>query len=131
MKKGLSASERRFIDRARVCRIGSVGPDGRPHAAPLCHALDGRTVYMATDRNGHTARNLRKRPRATIVCDDYFEDWKRIRGVVAHGRARKIEGGPELARAQAALVKKFRQYRDEEIDYVIAVRLDRATSWGI
>lgn len=131
MKSKISPSERRYLGRARVCRVGSIDDDGRPHVAPLCHAIEGNTLYVATDREGRTAHNLRRRPRATIEYDDYYEDWDRIRGVVAHGRARRIEGGKELDRARGVLGKKFRQYRNEELDYIIAVRLEGATSWGL
>lgn len=131
MKRTVTASERRFFQRARVCRIGSVGRDGRPHVTPFCHALDQRTVYVATDRDGRTAENLRRRPRATIACDDYFEDWNRLRGVVVQARARRVARGAELDRARRLLTKKYSQYSDEDIDYVIALRIERATSWGI
>lgn len=131
MKKTLTAAERRFVDRSRVCRVGSVDCDGSPHVAPLCHAFEGRTFYVATDRDGRTARNLRKRSRATIACDEYFEDWNRIRGVVTHATARRIERGPELERARRLLTRKFRQYSNDDIDYVIALRVREVTSWGL
>ena len=131
MRKTLSPSERRLVERARVCRVGSVSPDGRAHVAPLCHAVNGRVLYVATERESLTARNLRKRPRATVLCDEYSEDWNKIRGVLLHTRARGIGRGPELRRAQRALTKKFRQYRDDELDFVIAFRIERSTSWGI
>src|SRR5688500_312833 len=66
MRSRLSREEKRFLQRARVCRIGSVDRRGVTHAAPLCHAFDTetRTAYVATD--GVTARNLRARRRAAI-----------------------------------------------------------------
>ncbi len=131
MKKGLTAKQKSYLGRARVCRIGSVEADGRPHIAPLCHALVDSTLYVATDRNGHTARNLRRNPRAEILCDDYYENWGRLRGVRADGKAHSVDRGRELKRAQDALTKKFKQYAGEEFDYVIALRLEAATSWGL
>jgi hypothetical protein len=99
--------------------------------APLCHAFDPaeRTAYVATA--GRTARNLHRRPRGALVCDEYFEDWGRLRGVVARVRARFVHGGPELDRARRLLKRKYEQYRDYEIDEVIALRVERATSWGL
>lgn len=131
MRSRLSQKEKRFLDRARVCRVGSVDRRGVPHAAPLCHAFDPsrRTAYVLTE--GVTARNLRAGPRAAIECDDYFEDWDRLRGVVAHARAKAVRRGPELERARRLLQKKFEQYRDTEIDSVIALRIERITSWGL
>jgi hypothetical protein len=88
-----------------------------------------RTAYVATD--GLTAKNLRARRQAAIECDDYYEDWDRLRGVVVHARARFVRGGPELARARKLLIAKFEQYRDTEIESVIALRVESATSWGL
>ena len=131
MRSRLSQVEKRFIARARVCRVGSVDRQGQPHVAPLCHAFDPatRTAYVAT--SGLTAKNLRVRHRASIECDDYFEDWDRLRGLVALARARVVRGGSELKRARVLLRRKFEQYRDEEFAEVIALRIESVTSWGL
>lgn len=133
MRSRLSPRERRYLAEARVCRVASAGRDGRAHAAPFCHAYDERkrTIYFATDPDGRTARNLRARPRATVVCDDYLEDWERIRGLVAHARARTVRRKAEVERARSLLNAKYRQYRSFEIDHVIALKVERATSWGL
>jgi len=127
----LSLKEKRYLDRARVSRVGSADGRGTPHVAPLCHAFDAarRTAYVAT--SGRTARNLRRRPIATLECDDYFENWSRLRGVVARARARIVHRGPELDRAVRLLKKKYTQYRDYEFDDAIALRIERVTSWGL
>lgn len=131
MHARLSHKEKRYLDRARVCRVASADGRGTPHVAPLCHALDAsrRTAYVVT--SGRTARNLRRRPAAALTCDDYFENWGRIRGVVAHARARIVRRGPELDRARRLLQKKFKQYREYEIDEAIALRIERVASWGL
>jgi nitroimidazol reductase NimA-like FMN-containing flavoprotein (pyridoxamine 5'-phosphate oxidase superfamily) len=132
MRSRMTQKEKRFLARARVCRIGSVDRYGETHTAPLCHAFDPatRTAYVTTDEEGMTARNLRARRRAAIACDDYFEDWDRLRGVAAHARAR-VARGAERERAQKLLKQKFEQYRDQDLDYVIALRVERLTSWGL
>lgn len=134
MHARLSRQEQRYLARARVCRVASVGRDGVTHVAPLCHAFDGanQMVYVWTD--GRTARNLRQRPRGAVACDDYFEDWDRLRGLLTHVRARTIRGGRELLRARRLLKRKFKQYRqykDDDIDQVIGLRVERAKSWGL
>jgi nitroimidazol reductase NimA-like FMN-containing flavoprotein (pyridoxamine 5'-phosphate oxidase superfamily) len=131
MHSRLSREEKRYLERARVCRVASVDTHGVAHVAPLCHAFDSttRTAYVAT--SGITARNLKRRRRAAIECDDYFEDWSRLRGVVAHARARTVRGGAELERAVRLLKRKFKQYRDYDIDEIIALRIEAATSWGL
>ena len=84
---------------------------------------------MAT--GGATAANLMRRRRAAIECDDYFEDWDRLSGLVAHARARFVRRGAELERAVRLLKRKFKQYRDTEIEEVIALHIEAAASWGL
>ncbi len=131
MHTRLSQKEKRYLDRARVCRVATADGRGTPHVAPLCHAFDAarRTAYIATE--GRTARNLRKRPFATLECDDYFENWSRLRGLVARVRARVVPPGPELDRAVRLLKKKYKQYRNYEFDEAIALRIERVSSWGL
>lgn len=129
-----SRKEQQYLVRARVCRVASSDGRGAVHVAPLCHAFDPatRTVYVWTD--GRSARNLRRRPRAAVACDDYFEDWDRLRGLVAYARARVVRGGSELARARQLLKRKFKQYRqyeDDDIEWVIGLRVERVKSWGL
>jgi nitroimidazol reductase NimA-like FMN-containing flavoprotein (pyridoxamine 5'-phosphate oxidase superfamily) len=127
----MSPKEKRYLAQARVCRIGSVDRGQQPHVAPLCHAFDPKTstAYVAT--GGVTAGNLRQRRRAAIECDDYFEDWGRLRGLVAHARAKVVRRGAELERAIRLLKAKFKQYREYDIDEVIALRVESVTSWGL
>jgi len=131
MHTRLSQKEKRYLDRARVCRVATADGRGTPHVAPLCHAFDAarRTAYIATE--GRTARNLRKRPFATLECDDYFENWSRLRGLLARVRARVVPPGPELDRAVRLLKKKYKQYRNYEFDEAIALRIERVSSWGL
>ncbi len=131
MHNRLSAKEKAFIARSRVCRVGSADGRGTPHVAPLCHAFDRdrRVVYVAT--GGRTANNLRGHPSASIECDDYYEDWDRLRGLSARAKARFVDKGPELVRARQLLKRKFKQYRKFEIESVIALRVEAVTSWGL
>jgi nitroimidazol reductase NimA-like FMN-containing flavoprotein (pyridoxamine 5'-phosphate oxidase superfamily) len=134
MKSRLNAKERRFIDRQRVCHVASVSANRRPQAAPLSHAYDEakRTLYIATERGGRTATNLRAHPSAAVTFDDYSENWDGLHGVMLQTRARKLERGAEFERARKRLKKKFRQYRSIEIDYVVALRVESVTaSWGL
>ena len=133
MKTRMSAGEKRYVGRQKLCHIGSADRSGRPHTAPVSHAFDerDRTLYVCTERGARTAQNLRARPRASVACDDYSDDWSRIKGVVMEARAKSLERGPKFERAVELLEKKFPQYRTIEIDYVIALRVEGVTSWGL
>jgi nitroimidazol reductase NimA-like FMN-containing flavoprotein (pyridoxamine 5'-phosphate oxidase superfamily) len=126
----MTAKEKQYLQRARVCRVGSADARCVPHTAPLCHAFDPRTrtAYVAT--SGITAANMRARRRAAIECDDYYEDWGRLRGLVAHARTSRARGA-ELERAIRLLKRKYEQYRDYELEEVYALRIETVTSWGL
>lgn len=134
MRTRLTAKEKRFIYRQRVCHVASVSANRKPHAAPLSHAYDEakRTFYIATERGGRTATNLRAHPSAAVTLDDYSENWDGLHGVILQTRARKLERGAEFERARKRLTEKFRQYRSIEIDYVVALKVMSVTaSWGL
>jgi nitroimidazol reductase NimA-like FMN-containing flavoprotein (pyridoxamine 5'-phosphate oxidase superfamily) len=134
MKTNLNAKERSYVARARICHVGSTARDGSPHTAPVSPAYDSatRTLYVATERAGRTAINLRVRSRASIAFDDYSEDWGHLHGVMLRARASKLERGARFEHAVRLLRKKFRQYKDIEIDYVIALQIDGVVaSWGL
>ena len=73
---------RRRFAAARVARLATTRPDGRPHLVALCFAVAGDTVYSAVDekpkRTARLARlaNLAADPRAALLADHYDDaDW--------------------------------------------------------
>lgn len=134
MRTTLNAKEKAYVGRARICHVGSIGDDGAAHTAPVSPAFDAktRTLYVATDRGGRTAKNLRARPRASVAIDDYSENWNSLHGVMLRARATKLERGASFERAVKLLEKKFRQYKSIEIDYVVALKVEGVVaSWGL
>ena len=45
---------------ARVARLATTDPDGRPHLVPIVFALDGDTLYSAVDRKPKRSSKLRR-----------------------------------------------------------------------
>ena len=45
---------------ARVARLGTVRPDGRPHIVVCCFALAGEVVYSAVDDKPKTTVALQR-----------------------------------------------------------------------
>lgn len=101
---------------ARVARLATTDPDGRPHLVPIVFALDGNTLYSAVDRKpkrSSTLRrieNARERPEVTILVDQYEENWARLWWIRLRGRARVLDEGNERERALALLAEKYPQY---------------------
>jgi PPOX class probable F420-dependent enzyme len=122
---------------ARVARLATIDPDGRPHLVPIVFALDGVTLYSAVDRKPKRSRTLRRienaraRPDVTILVDHYDDDWSRLWWIRIRGRARVLEGGDERDRALALLAEKYEQYRAEPPDGpVLAVDMTEARAWA-
>jgi PPOX class probable F420-dependent enzyme len=122
---------------ARVARLATIDPDGRPHLVPIVFALDGDTLYSAVDRKPKRSRTLRRienaraRPDVTILVDHYDDDWSRLWWIRLRGRARVLDAGEERERALALLREKYPQYRDEPPDGpVLAVDITDVREWS-
>jgi PPOX class probable F420-dependent enzyme len=122
---------------ARVARLATTDPDGRPHLVPIVFAVDGDTLYSAVDRKPKRSTKLRRienaraRPDVTILVDHYDEDWGQLWWLRARGRARVLDDGAEHAHALALLQEKYPQYRSEPPDGpVLAVDITDVRSWS-
>src|SRR3972149_4543084 len=88
-----------FIAAARVCRIATVRPGGAPHVIPVCPAFDGdSTLYVDVVSHGVTAAGVRSNAKATVIVDEYDDDWSKLRAVILRCRAEPL-AGEELDRA--------------------------------
>jgi PPOX class probable F420-dependent enzyme len=110
---------RERVRAARVARLATIDPDGRPHLVPIVLALAGERLYSAVDAKPKRSRSLRRvanareRPDVTVLIDHYEDDWSRLWWVSLRGRARVLEAGEEAERALGLLVDKYEQYRRE------------------
>jgi PPOX class probable F420-dependent enzyme len=121
---------------ARIARLATTDPDGRPHLVPIVFALNGDTLYTAVDRKRKRSSKLRRienaraRPDVTILVDHYEEDWDRLWWIRLRGRARVLDHGDERERALAFLQDKYPQYRAEPPEgAVLAVDVTEVLEW--
>ena len=133
--------ERRYVESARVARLATVDPEGRPHAVPICFALVGERVVSALDGKPETVepseyrrvRNVEATPAVTVLVDRYTEDWDRLGWVQVRGRASVLgPGEPNQREAVATLEAKYEQYHEHALSGrpVIEVRIGSVRSWG-
>ena len=122
---------------ARVARLATIDPDGRPHLVPIVFATDGETLYTAVDQKRKRSRRLRRienarnRPDVTILVDHYEEDWSRLWWIRLRGRARVLDHGDERQRALALLTEKYPQYGQQPPEGpVLAVTITEAREWS-
>jgi PPOX class probable F420-dependent enzyme len=120
------------LDGARVARLATVDPRGRPHVVPISFALDGDTLYTAVDekpkrtRELQRLRNIQANPQVEVLIDHYEDDWSRLWWVRLRGTARIVDD----RRAMELLAAKYPQYRARiPAGPVIAVSIEERIEW--
>jgi PPOX class probable F420-dependent enzyme len=136
----LSDGERRFLAHRRIAHLATADARAVPHVVPVCFAISEGTLYITIDekpkRQSGAAlkrlRNIVENPAVAVVVDRYDEDWARLGWVMLHGHAEVLTDGREHDDAQALLRARYRQLEAMQIAQrpVIAVRVERTTSWG-
>jgi PPOX class probable F420-dependent enzyme len=134
----LSDHERHFLAVCRVAHLATADARAHPHVVPVCFAVAQDTLYITIDEKPKRGaalkrvRNIAENPLVAVVADRYDDDWTRLGWVMLRGRAEILAGGAEHDRAQALLRGRYRPLNAMRIEAlaVIAVRLERVTSWG-
>jgi PPOX class probable F420-dependent enzyme len=134
-------ARRRFAG-ARVARLGTVGPDGRPHLVPFTFALDSRPgredlIYSAVDAKPKSTtdlrrlRNIRANPQVAVLADHYEDDWDALWWVRADGRAAILDDPAVITPALTLLAGRYPQYRDPPpAGPVISIKVVRWSGWA-
>jgi PPOX class probable F420-dependent enzyme len=125
------------VERARVARLATVGPESRPHLVPICFVLEGSVLYSAVDRKPKRSANLKRianvraNPEVTVLVDHYDDDWTQLWWVRLDGRARVLAEGVEREHALELLAGKYPQYSADAPDGpVLAIDVERWRSWA-
>jgi len=128
---------RRMFAAARVGRLATVSAQGAPHVVPVVFALVHNVAYTAVDGKPKTTLRLQRLAnitatgQASLLVDEYHDDWSRLWWVRFDGAAQilsadTIEAGVGLE----ALTHKYQQYVSQPpTGPVIAVRLTRWRWW--
>jgi PPOX class probable F420-dependent enzyme len=128
---------RRRFAASRVGRLATVTAQGVPQLVPVVFTLVDDAVYTAVDGKPKTTLRLQRLAniaatgRASLLVDEYREDWAGLWWVRFDGTAQVLDvGSTEAGIAVAALTLKYPQYiSDPPPGPVIAVRLVRWRSW--
>jgi PPOX class probable F420-dependent enzyme len=137
----LEENESIFIARQRVAHLATSDEHGSPHLVPVCYAFDGQYFYTPLDEKPkhvnilklRRVRNIEARHEASLLIDQYNDDWGQLGYVLIHGSAELIEADNEMhAHAIKLLRNRYQQYRSMSLEKlpVIVITPDHVTSWG-
>lgn len=139
-----TATIERILDAWPVARLATLAPEGRPHQVPVVFARAQGQLWSPIDAKPKAAgelarvRQLRANPAASLLLDDYVDDWARLWWLRLDVTARVVEpatpeADPALVAAVAALRAKYPQYasvavlRDPPV--LLALHPVRIASW--
>ena len=118
---------------ARVARLATITPDGRPHLVPVVFVLERDVLHVAVDRKPKSTTALRRlanvaaNPPVCLLVDHYADDWTQLWWVRADGTATVRELTSEVRERLAA---KYPNYVDEPPPGpVVEVAISRWTGW--
>ena len=131
-----AAQARERFAAARVARLATLTPDGRPHVVPIAFVLGGDTVYSAVDakpkRTTALARltNVASQPAAAVLADHYEEDWTALWWVRGDGWGRVLGGEDESEIARASDLLRARYPQQQITGRMLAVDVTRWSGWS-
>ena len=135
----LSEQQARFLADIRVGHLATADARATPHLVPVCFVISEGALYITIDQKPkgdvralRRLKNIVENPVAAFIADRWDEDWTRLGWVMLRGPAEILADGAEHDQAQALLRSRYPQYRGMALDGlpVIAIRIERATSWG-
>ncbi|HUG31789.1 MAG TPA: TIGR03668 family PPOX class F420-dependent oxidoreductase [Acidimicrobiia bacterium] len=125
-----------FLEVSRVGRLATVRPDGRPHVVPVTFAVTEEVVVTMVDHKPKTTNRLQRltnieaNPSASLIVDEWSEDWDRLRWVRVDGTARIHTEGRVWDQSRAALVAKYPQYGEHPPEGpAIAIAIEGVSGW--
>ena len=146
-KSNLGDAELRFLQEARHGVLATIARDGQPRLVPFVFAtLTGRSksvvLYSALDEKPKSVsdprelarvRDIRERPRVTVLVERWSEDWSQLAWLRLEGDASLLDSGDEHAHAVALLRRRYTQYTGHNLEMrpVIRIKVTRGVSWGI
>ena len=124
-----------LLDEARVARLAYLDGDDRPRVLPVTFATAGGAIWTAIDekpkRRPEPARveYLRRRPEASLLVDEYSDDWTRLAWVQLLGRIDVLPSG-SAPEAMSALAARYEQYAERTPPGpLLRLTVERALQW--
>jgi PPOX class probable F420-dependent enzyme len=140
-RSNLTEAEAAFVLRQRAARLATADEHGSPTLVPVCYAFDGTRFFTPLDEKPkrvpglqlRRVHNIEVRHEATLLIDQYNDDWSQLGYVQVYGRAELIAPGTDThTQALALLRQRYIQYQamNLELASCIMITPQRINSWG-
>lgn len=127
-----SQKEIEFLQSLEETRIATCH-DNIPHVKPVSYIFLKDSIWIATDYETRTFKNIIKNPNTGIVIDQYKSG--EHKAICLQGKVNIIEKGEKFREIYQLFYKKFKWVRDDPWKETEAVFLritaTNKTSWGI
>jgi PPOX class probable F420-dependent enzyme len=138
-RASMTVRERALVDGARVARLATVRPDGRPHLVPVTFASAGAgSLVSAVDHKPKRStdlqrlRNIDAHPEVSLLVDHDDDDWTALWWVRIDATAHVVREEPLRTGLTDALVRKYEDYAARPpAGPVIVMAVHTVASWGV
>lgn len=127
-----SKKEEEFLQSIEEARIATSHAD-IPHVKPVSFIYQEGVIFVATDYETRTFKNVKINPKASIVIDIYKSG--NHKAVCIQGRVEILEKGIEFLQIYKMFEKKFTWVREQpweenEAPFLKIITTNK-TSWGL
>ena len=128
----LSEKEIKFLESIEEARIASSHND-IPHVKPVSFVFYHGSIFVATDYETRTYKNIKKNPKAAISVDIYKSGGHKA--ICIQGNVEVLDEGEEFKSIYQIFYKKFKWVQDDpwkpkEAPFLKIIPKNK-TSWGI
>jgi PPOX class probable F420-dependent enzyme len=95
-----------FFDVQKVINVATIGPNGRPHVAPLWYFVQDGNLRTWTYGSSQKMANLRRLPEATVLIED-GDSYETLRGVSLEADVEIVEDTEVVTRMGIALMQRY------------------------
>jgi PPOX class probable F420-dependent enzyme len=95
-----------FLDAGKVADVATIGPNGRPHLAPVWYIPSGDGIATWTYGSSQKVRNLERLAEATVLVES-GESYDELRGVSMECAVRIVEDTEQVAAIGFELLGRY------------------------
>ena len=95
-----------FFAAQKVINVATIGPNGRPHVAPLWYFPQGDKLATWTYGSSQKMANLRRLPEATVLIED-GDSYETLRGVSMETDVEILEDTDVVASMGVSLMQRY------------------------